>query len=180
VSKSLQDQLLKAGLVDTKKAKKVKQQKRKQAKQERKGLAEPEVESSRSQAEQALQEKAQRDRELNQQRNAEAEKKALQAQIKQLIELNRLPREGDVAFNFVDAGKVKKLHVKAQVQEQLSRGRLAIVKLGEQYEVVPMPVAEKIALRDDTVVVVSHDKEPLQDDEDDYYADYKIPDDLMW
>ena len=80
---SLQDQLLQAGLVDKKKAKQVKQEQRKEAKVRHKGQSQPD--ENKEQARRALLEKADRDRQLNKQQQAEAEKKAIKAQIVQLI-----------------------------------------------------------------------------------------------
>ena len=103
------------------------------------------------------------------------------AQIKQLIETNRIAeRDGEVAYNFTDGNKVKRLYISEELHKQLSRGRLAIVRLGEGYELVPAPVAEKIKQRDEHCVVICD--QPSGDDpgEDDPYADYQIPDDLMW
>ena len=67
-------------------------------------------------------------------------------------------------------------------QKQLSAGRLAIVKQGDQYEIVPRPVAEKIADRDSERVVLcgAIDHASLTEEEQDWYKDYEIPDDLMW
>jgi uncharacterized protein YaiL (DUF2058 family) len=64
--------------------------------------------------------------------------------------------------------------------EQVARGVLAVVKLGEGYELVPRVVADKIAERDPKVVLVANTKSAQQQDEDDPYKDYVIPDDLMW
>lgn len=176
---SLQEQLLKAGLADSKKAKKINKEKRKQAKQTPKGQR-PQDDTAEA-ARRALAEKAERDREINRQRNQEAEQKAIQAQIKQLIERNRIERRGgDVAHQFTHGKKIKKLHVSGQQHEQLSRGLIAIVALGEHYELVPAVVAEKIAQRDAARVIVHHDKRQDTVNEDDPYADYQIPDDLMW
>ena len=180
MANSLQDQLLKAGLVDGKKAKQVKQAKKKQKKQQRKSGAQV-LDENKQAAEQSRAEKVERDRELNHQRDEEAQIKAIVAQIKQLIEMNRLSKgEGDVAFNFVDGKKIKKIFVSDEVQKQLSKGRLAIVSLNDQYEIVPTPVAEKIRLRDSSSIILCNETVVIEDDEDDYYADYKIPDDLMW
>ena len=173
---SFQDQLLKAGLIDKKKAHKVSKEKRKQNRQ--KGA--DSVDESRQLAEQALAEKKERDRQLNLQQKEAAEQKAITAQIRQLIEVNRLSREeGEVAFNFVDGTKVKKIYVPEKMHKQLSKGRLAIVKLDNEYEVVANPVAEKISARSEEVVV--HCSDSVQEEEgDDPYAEYEIPDDLMW
>ena len=177
MSSSLQDQLLKSGLIDEKKAKSIDQGKRKQAKQRPKKKARGSDES-RQRHEQQQAQKAQRDRELNRRRQAEAEQKAVTAQIKQLITDNRLPkRDGEIAFNFADAQKVKRLYVNEQVHKQLSEGHAAIVKLYGQYDIVPRSTAEKIRERDESCLIVCN--EPGKDD-DDPYADFPVPDDLMW
>jgi uncharacterized protein YaiL (DUF2058 family) len=65
----------------------------------------------------------------------------------------------------------------------LGKGQIAIVKLGELYELVPTAVAEKIKQRDEGLVVMLSENTSVstdQVDEDDPYADFKIPDDLMW
>lgn len=178
--KSLQDQLLKAGLVDDKKLKQAKQAKKKQKKQQRKSGTEA-LDENKQAVQQSRAEKVERDRELNRQRDEEARHKAIIAQVKQLIVINRLSKgKGDVAFNFVDNTKIKKIYVSDEFQKQLSKGRLAIVKLDDQYEIVPTPVADKIRLRDENSIIVCNETVTAEDDEDDYYADYKIPDDLMW
>ena len=133
---SLQDQLLKAGIVDKKKAKQIKQEQRKEAKGRQKGQVQ--VDQNKEQAKRALAEKTQRDRQLNKRQQDEVEKKAIQAQIIQLIKMNRVDRQkGDVAYQFTDGTRIKKLYVTQQLQNDLSKGRLAIAKLGDSYELLP-------------------------------------------
>ncbi|WP_323844722.1 DUF2058 domain-containing protein [Microbulbifer magnicolonia] len=176
---SLQDQLLKAGLVDGKKAKQISKEKRKQQKVAKKS-AQPQVDETKAAVEQARAEKAARDRALNAERDAAAQKKAIAAQIKQLVANNRQPKgNGDIAYNFTFAKKIKSLYVSEAVRDHLAAGRLVIVGLGEQFELVPRVIADKIAERDaDMVVRTATDTTAV--DEDDPYADYQIPDDLMW
>ncbi|RLQ22634.1 DUF2058 family protein [Seongchinamella sediminis] len=179
---SLKDQLLQAGLSDEKKARQLAKEKRKQAKVARSSGIEL-VDEAKEAARKARAEQAERDRALNQARDSKAERKAINAQIKQLIESNKLATgKGDIAFNFTDGKKVKRIHISAMEQKQLSAGRLAIVKQGDRYEVVPWPVAEKIAERDSSRVIDCTDScEPeLNKEEKDWYKDYEIPDDLMW
>jgi uncharacterized protein len=177
---SLQDQLLKAGLVDAKKAKKNQKDKRKATKVQKKSKQDV-VDENKLQAQKTRDEKAARDRELNAQRQAEAERKAIVAQIKQLIQMNVQSKgHGDIAYNFTDGKQIKKIYVNAAVQKLLTRGRLAIAKLGEGYELVPTPVADKIAERDDSFIVSVAEVTADTVDEEDPYADYQIPDDLMW
>ena len=175
---SLQDQLLKAGLANEKQAKKAKaaQVPKKRGK---KGQAPVLNETTRA-AQQAMAEKAERDKALNEKRKAEAERKALAAQVRQLIEHNRLPRdEGEIGYNFVDGGKVRKVFVTADMRARLGNGRLDIVRLDGRYEVVTADIAEKIRARNATFVVAHPTSEP-EPAEDDPYKDFKVPDDLMW
>ncbi len=179
---SLQDQLLKAGLADKDRAKQLDKEKRKQEKVARRARQEV-VDESKEAARRALADKAQRDRELNQALNSKAERKAINAQIRQLIDSNKLEKgRGDIAYNFTDGKKVKSLYVRELEQKQLSAGRLAIVKQGDQYEIVPRPVADKIAERDAQRVIINVDaSEPeLTEEEQEWYKDYESPDDLMW
>lgn len=178
---SLQDQLLKSGLVSTAQAKSTKSDKRKQTQQQRKNNVTV-VDEAKELVQKAQAEKADRDRELNQLIKQQEEQKHLIAQVKQLIELNKQPKDADgLAYHFNDNNKIKTLYVSETMREQIIRGRLAIVKLGESYEVVTSEVAKKISLRDAASVIVHN--EPIAnavDNKDDPYADYKIPDDLVW
>ncbi|WP_185232038.1 DUF2058 domain-containing protein [Teredinibacter franksiae] len=175
---NLQDQLLKAGLVDSKKAKQVKKQKAKQKKVERKS-SQPVIDETKEASKRAMAEKAERDRQLNAQRNAEAEKKAILAQIRQLVTINAISRDGDIAYNFKDGTTIKKILVSAKQQGELSRGQLAVAKLGENYSLIPAAVAAKIEQRSTETIIALADKAHNVED-DDPYADYQIPDDLMW
>ncbi len=178
---SLFEQMKKSGLVDKDKAKKIKQSQYKSQKQKnKKGSIEPLVEAKLL-AQQAQAEKVERDRQLNRQRKEEVERKAIAAQIKQLIETNSVKdHDGEIAYNFVDANVVKHLYVSGEIYKHLMTGRLAIAKLVDGYALVPVPVAEKIKQRDaHKVIFCNHDTKP-EHGEDDPYAHYVIPDDLMW
>ena len=182
MAESLQEQLLKAGLADAGKAKKMNKEMRKQARVARRSSEEI-VDENKQAARVAREAKARRDRELNQALQGKAQRKAINAQIKQLIETNKLDKgSGDIGFNFTDGKKVKKLYVSGLEQKQLSAGRLAIVKQGDQYEILPRPVADKIAERDEGRVIFCDvaGGDALTEEEQDWYKDYEIPDDLMW
>lgn len=178
---SLQDQLLKAGLIDTKKAKQAKKDKRKETNVARRS-AEPVVDAIKQQVELTRAEKAERDRELNHQRDLELQQKAIGAQIRQLILNHRQPKEAgknEVEYNFTHGKLIKKIRVSPSVQQQIMRGQLVIVACGEDYELVPRIVGDKIMQRDEGAVVKINIGAAAQD-EDDPYKDYVIPDDLMW
>ncbi len=176
MANSFGDQLLKAGLVNKDQLNKAKKSKHRQKKQNKTEV----VSQATASARQAAAEKAARDRELNQQQKAAAERKAIQAQIRQLVELNRLPRdEGETGYNFQDGTAIKKIFVPEAMHDKLARGLLAIVRFDDGYEVIPAVVAEKIRQRDEACVVTSAASQEEAGD-DDPYADYKVPDDLMW
>ncbi|MEC6798140.1 MULTISPECIES: DUF2058 domain-containing protein [Photobacterium] len=169
---SLQEQMLKAGLIDKKKLKKAgktTKKSRTQAKEAKAAVEENRV----SQLE--------KDKALNRQRDEDAQQKAFLAQVKQLIEMNRLDRNnGDIGYNFTDGTTVKKIYVDSLIQKQLVNGRLAIARYLDGYEVIPASVADKIALRDQESIVLNNVVDDSIVDEDDPYADFVIPDDLMW
>jgi hypothetical protein len=151
----LQDQLLKAGLASKKQAKKAEHEKRVSRKQNNGNS--PAAVSNQAREEQAA--KDQRNRELNLQRAEETRLREQKAQVKQLIETNRLPQDGrGEPYHFVEQNKIKRIFVSEEMTDQLSRGQLAIVKLGAGYEVVSAKVARQITDRDKEAVVVFHQK----------------------
>lgn len=180
MSGSLKDQLLKAGLVSDKQVKKAKKDTYQKHKEARHG-GEQVVDQAKIAAEKAKQDKLAKDKALNAEKNEKAQRKAISAQIKQLTLTNSVAKDPEgTAYNFPDGKKVKTIYLSDQVIEQLVKGRLSIVKLGDQYEVVPQPIAEKISQRDESRIIVQNEKQELTAEEEDWYADYEIPDDLMW
>jgi len=164
---SLQEQLLKAGLVDKKKVKLANQEKSKQHKIELRTGDKKENEA-RLAAQEMQRKQAERARELNAQRDAAAAQKAVAAQIAQMVTTNRQPKgNGDIPYNFTIGTKIERIHVSEKVRDHLVAGRLAIVAHGGGFELVPRVIADKIA-------------EPQTVEEDDPYADFKIPDDFTW
>ena len=178
---ALQEQLLKAGLVDKNQANRAKSAKHKKIKKQRQNQ-ETVVDEAKQLAEKSIQEKLQRDRELNRQRDEKAQQKAIIAQIKQLIDMNRITKGNgdDLAYNFEDNKNIKRVFVNQDAHDGISQGKLAIVKINGQYEIVPAPVADKIKQRDENYIILRNDPQQQTEEEDDLYADYQIPDDLMW
>ncbi|MET0065399.1 MAG: DUF2058 domain-containing protein [Candidatus Thiodiazotropha sp.] len=174
---SLQDQLLKAGLVDKNKAQQVSKERRKKARQQQSGKDSAATDEDR----QRQNEKATRDRELNQKRNEARRQREIAAQITQLVTRHRLPRsnsDDDRPFYFNNKGKVKKMYVSEEMHTQITTKKVAIVNCNGVFELVPADVAEKIRQRNPGVVIeLPEEQEVLENDP---YADYKVPDDLMW
>ncbi len=189
MSHSLQDQLLKMGIASQEQAKKADkqaklkthQQQKKKRNLKKRGATEPiDTDSVAYQAEKAREKEIERATELNRQREAQRLEKELQAQVRDLIKRHQVnDRNADIAYNFVDGSQlVQKIFVTAKQQQQLSSGFVAVAVLEGVYYLVPAPIAAKLLERvPETVVYLSKDE---VSDEDDPYADYPIPDDLMW
>ena len=176
---SLQEQLLKAGLVDKKKVKVANQEKTKQQKIERRTGVQS-VDETRQAVLEAQRQQAERARELNAQRDAAAARKAVAAQIAQMVLKNRQSKgNGEIAYNFTMGSKIERIHVSPAVRDHLVAGRLAIVAHNGAFELVPRTIADKIAERaPDSVVRVN--KVAAQAGDDDPYKDFQIPDDFTW
>jgi len=180
MAKSLQEQLLAAGLADKQKAKKAAKEMKKQEHLQRTGQ-DNQLDDVKAKAEAVRKEKAERDRELNRQREEEVHLKAIAAQVRQLITNNAIAAQyGDIKYQFVDGTKIKHIYVDQAVWDRLSRGQLAIIAHGNSYAVIPVPVADKIRERADKIFILVADKKAEILAEDDPYAAYQIPDDLMW
>ncbi|HDL7983475.1 TPA: DUF2058 domain-containing protein, partial [Yersinia enterocolitica] len=128
-----------------------------------------------------------RDKQLSEQQKQAALSKEYKAQVKQLIEMNRINlSKGDIGFNFTDNNLIKKIVVDKMTQAQLISGRLAIARVvadnnGEsEYAIIPASVADKITQRDADSIVLNSALSQEEQDEEDPYADFKVPDDLMW
>ncbi|QLK63240.1 DUF2058 family protein [Enterobacteriaceae bacterium Kacie_13] len=174
---TLQEQLLKAGLVSSKKMDKVQRTAKKSRVQAR---------EAREAVEENKKAQLERDKELSEQQKQAALSKEYKAQVKQLIEMNKIDSKGDIGFNFTDNNLIKKIFVDKTTQAQLISGRLAIARMvvessGEsQYAIIPASVADKIAQRDANSIVLNSALSQEEQDEEDPYADFKVPDDLMW
>lgn len=175
---TLQEQMLKAGLVTSKKVAKVQRTAKKSRVQAR---------EAREAVEENKKAQIERDKQLSEQQKQATLAKEYKAQVKQLIEMNRIiVAKGNIDFNFTDNNLIKKVVVDKLTQSQLISGRLAIARLviegsdEHQYAIIPAVVADKIAQRDADSIVLNSTLSQEEQDEDDPYADFKIPDDLMW
>jgi uncharacterized protein YaiL (DUF2058 family) len=183
MGKSFQEQLLQLGLVDKKKASQTKKQQHQNKKQNSKaGKKHIVVDENALLAQQAEEKKKARARKLNLQREAKLQKRADDAQVKQLVEQYRLEKDDrGIAYRFTVTGKIQRIFVAREVADQLSDGRLGIVGLAGQYEVVPKTIIEKIQLVSDRVFVnINAASSREGTDPDDPYAGYEVPDDLVW
>jgi len=199
---SLQDQLLGAGLIKKQEAKNIQTAKKKAMKQSQATNTELKNEAA-DLAEKARLEEQQKSQALNEERKNEAQQKAVQAQIRQMIEMNAIQKldkkaaeDSELTYNFTDNNKIKTMLVSAENHALISRGIIAITKVVDtvsndqntEYFLIPAEAARKINERDSESIVLLNDyvsKQTVNDnddkkDEDDPYADFEVPDDLMW
>ncbi|EGT3622358.1 hypothetical protein OA40_09145 [Morganella morganii] len=175
---TLQEQMLKAGLVTSKKMDKVRRTAKKSRVQAR---------EAREAVEENKKAQLERDKQLSEQQKQAVLSREYKAQVKQLIEMNRIIiSKGNIDFNFTDSNVIKSITVDKTTQSQLISGRLAIARLStansgvSEYAIIPAVVADKITQRDTESIVLNNALAQDEADEDDPYADFKIPDDLMW
>jgi uncharacterized protein YaiL (DUF2058 family) len=180
---SLQEQLLKAGLSTKQKARQANTEKRRKAKKKRSGL---QVEASlQEQIKQdvalSAQQKAEKDKALNEQKAKALADKELALRIEQILKHHCIKNvEGEQVYNYTQDNKVKKLFVDEKTYQALVNGRLALCGLAGESYLVTSETADKLAQLDEKVVLVLNTNAQEQLDEDDPYAEYQIPDDLMW
>lgn len=170
--------MLKAGLVTSKKMDKVRRTAKKSRVQAR---------EAREAVEENKKAQLERDKQLSEQQKQAVLSREYKAQVKQLIEMNRIIiSKGNIDFNFTDSNVIKSITVDKTTQSQLISGRLAIARLSiensgiSEYAIIPAVVADKITQRDTESIVLNNALAQDEADEDDPYADFKIPDDLMW
>ena len=175
----LQEQLLKAGLVNKAKAAQVV---REQAKQ-RQGKAPAAPSSEQVDAQRRQAEHADRDRALAAERNAQTRASEQRAQVRQIVEAHKVQREGEIAYRFTDGDAIKSLLVNEALRAQLASGALVIVRYEQGYELLPRIAAEKVYARDPATIVLDHsltDASHSQNDDDAFYKKFEVPDDLVW
>ena len=169
--------MLKAGLVDNKKAKKLS----KQAVHEQRTGQSNEAELKAKIA-QDKQEKLAKDQALDLEKKRLLQGKELKAAIIQMINQHKIRDiDGEVSYQFIDEGKIKKIYLNQQIYNALVSGSLVIAKESEGYAVLPKALADRINDKMEGFIIVNNSEKNEQiTDEEDPYAAYVIPDDLMW
>lgn len=176
VKNALQAQLLKAGLVDNKKAKKLS----KQAVHEKRTGDSHEAEI-KANIEKAKQEKLAKDQAIEREKKAALQEKELKAAIMQMISQHKIrDTDGEIVYQFIDE-KIKKIYLNQQIYNALVAGSLVIARENESYAILPKALADRINSKMEGFIIVNNsEKNEDTTDEEDPYAAYVIPDDLMW
>jgi len=179
---SLQEQLMNSGLINKQKAKQAQTEKRRQAKQKKKKGS-----KVVSDVQIAIQEKAQlqkqKDLENNQQTQQELALRAAHGKLIQMIAQHcEKDYQGELDYHFTYDNKVKRIAVTPAIQQGLIKGLYAICVLNEEFYLINKEAAQKLRDIDPSVLVALHDQTANveETEEDDPYAEFAVPDDLMW
>jgi uncharacterized protein YaiL (DUF2058 family) len=178
---SLQDQLKNSGLVSKKKSQQLDAEKRKKIKAQNKGQKiDNEISEKVKQAE--LQKKYD-DQKRNQQQQLQVRQNEEKARINQIVDQAKIKDyDGDTAFNFQFNNKVKTLYLNKENYDALVAGSIGLCQIDNAIFILPNSTVNKINKINPIYVVLHQEKLNTMPETapDDPYADYDIPDDLMW
>ena len=116
--------------------------------------------------------------------NAEAEaviarRKAIKAEIKTLIEAAAIKEfQGESVYRFILNKRIRELHVKEDIRQQLVDGTLVITRLNGTTWLVPSATSLAIRELNPDWAVVTPAPESAEDTSG--YEDFTVPDDLQW
>jgi uncharacterized protein YaiL (DUF2058 family) len=178
----LQEQLLKAGLVKKSKVAEVaREQNRARHAKAPSGPSEIQLEAERTRAE-----KVERDRALAAEAKSKARSTELRAQARQIITDRKVARTGESEYRFSVDGAIRTLLVNEDLRRKLSSGALVIARLDDGYALLPRAAADKVRERDASLIVLDHGQDagseaaPASSEDEAYYAQFQVPDDLVW
>ena len=175
-----QDQLLKAGVVTKQQVKKAQSASNKKKKEQR-SKKNNTVDENKLKAQQLAKEKAEHDKALNSRKEEQAKQKATSIEIDQLVLSNLIKRseECEIVYNFEHRKKINRIYINDDMRQRIIEGQLGIARIEGRYELIPRLIAERIQKRNEKRVILFENIEE-EINEDDPYAEYQVPDDLIW
>ncbi len=155
---SLQDQLLKAGVINKKQAKKAAHDKRMEEKQNQKGQSVNADAEAKARLQKQREEQSAADRQRNIERQQQEKQKEDQAAAKQLIANNHQPlAEGDEAYSYVEAKRIKRFYTTKEIADKLEAGKIALARHQSKLVLIPVDTALKVMERDEQAVLIYND-----------------------
>ncbi len=166
---SLQDQLLKAGMVNKKQVKKAAHDKRMEQTKNKKGQSANADAEAKARLKKQREEQAAADRQRNIERQQQDKLKADQAAAKQLIANNYQPlKEGDEPYNYVDGKKIKRFYATKEIADKLEAGKIALASHQDKLVLIPVDTALKVMERDEKAVLIYNDPATVVDYPEDW------------
>lgn len=186
---ALQAQLLKAGLVKKSQVSQVANQQAK-ARMDKGDARAAEVaaaaETARIEAERARAEKVERDRQLAAEANAQRRAAELRAQARQIIADKKVAARGEAEYRFEHAGAIRTLLTSEALRKQVIDASLVVVVDGAGYALLPRPAAVQVRERAAELIALDNASRDYVEpstgnaEDDAYYAQFQVPDDLVW
>lgn len=125
-----------------------------------------------------------RNRELNQQREQARKAQEQADRIRQILSTRALPKvdldDETTRYNFQLDKRIHGLHVNAAQRAMLVGGKAGIVLFDGHYHLLPLDQAERLKALAPKRVWIAADDDSAPKSEDDPYAGYEVPDDLIW
>ena len=94
----------------------------------------------------------------------------------------KIPSHAEIKFNYTLDNKIYSVYIDEKIQSELLKGQLGIVRYEDKSYLVSHKLAERVNLLVPQWCgyLWQQDAGKAVEVEDDPYADYAIPDDLMW
>ncbi len=180
---SLRDQLIAAGFEAPKKTVKKKTAKKKHGKKDRPrtgGNAKGKGAAAKQSPNKAQKGKTQSSDAEARAQAAIEERKKLKAQIKELIDNNKLENwKGEIAYRYTVENRIRELYVNEAGHKELTARKVAITRLNGDTYLVPISTATEITTINPQWSVFNT-TEAKEDTNNDDYAEFQVPDDLQW
>jgi uncharacterized protein YaiL (DUF2058 family) len=192
---SLQEQLLKAGLVTEQQARRGKTRGTEAVRREKKNRKAPPAPRLREQrSSPAAVRRAQRKSlaptdqtaaKHPEQGNKVAspnERKLIRARIKILLRRHRVnDPEAGTPYHFVVGKHIRRIYVTEAQHTLLCQGQLVIIAFGERHYLISEDKLPALQQLEPNLTIITHASANAPDsDVDDLYAGYRVPDDLIW
>jgi len=164
---SLQEQMLKSGLIDEDRLNSAKKQTKKPAKKKRKASAKrpPRVTTT---TKPAVVEDPKKQKELR-------------VEVKKLLRSYKLnDKSGEIAYNYTVNNQIKRFYVNEKQQKELIDGKLSIANWNEISYLIPTSSVEELRTLYPKIDIYINEADKNTLDKDDPYAAYEIPDDIKW
>ena len=164
---SLQEQLLKSGLIDEDRLNSSKKQTKKPVKKKNKKFAghKPRIPTP---VKQVVVEDPKKQKELR-------------AEVKKRLRSYKLnDKSGEIAYNYTINNQIKRFYVNEKQQKELIDGKLAIANWNDISYLIPATNVEELRTLYPKIDICFTEAQENLTNEDDPYAGYEIPDDIKW
>jgi len=164
---SLQEQLLKSGLIDEDRLNNAKKQTKKPVKKKNKKFS-SQKQRVTTPVKQVITEDPKKQKEIR-------------MEVKKLLRSYKLnDKNGEIAYNYTINNQIKRFYVNEKQQKELIDGKLAIANWNEISYLIPVAHVEELRTLFPKIDICLNETQENQINENDPYADYEIPDDIKW